>query len=159
MVEDVYTAKLRYARISATKVRRIANLIRGKNVNRALDILSIIPNRASFFLYYLLKSAISNANNVNPRLNVDNLYISRLLVGDGPMMKRWRAMARGRAGLIRKRFCHIFVELSIPVEEEKSEEEKSEITSMPEPQKQSKQENSKPTPTQESKEQNPKSEA
>jgi len=104
------TATLRYAMISPRKVRIVIDLIRNKPVQEALNILKFIPKRGARFVEKLLKSAIANAEN-NYNMNVDKLYIAEIYANGGPMLKRIRPRAQGRAFLIRKRTSHITVVL------------------------------------------------
>ncbi len=104
------TATLRYARISPRKVRIVIDLIRNKPVQEALNILKFIPKRGARFVEKLLKSAIANAEN-NHNMNVEKLYIAEIYANGGPMLKRIRPRAQGRAFLIRKRTSHITVVL------------------------------------------------
>ena len=108
-----FKATHRYARISATKVRPFADLIRGKTAQEALDTLKYVPNRGARFLEKVLKSAMANAENRNVR-NVENLTISIARVDGGPMYKRIRPRARGMAFLVRHRSAHIHVEVDAP---------------------------------------------
>ncbi|MFN7182375.1 MAG: 50S ribosomal protein L22 [Planctomycetota bacterium] len=110
--ENIYTATLRYARISPRKVNYVAELIRGLSTNRALEVLMFNPRRASYFLYKLLRSAISNAIKKSPKVDVDRLYIKEIKVNGGPMLKRLGSAPRGRAVLIRRRFSHVTIILA-----------------------------------------------
>lgn len=103
----------RFARISARKVRLIADMIRGRDVQDALNILKFTPNRAAAMLSKVLHSAIANANEAEA--DVESLYVSEVRVDEGPTMKRWRPKDRGRAHSIMKRTSHI----NVAVEEEK----------------------------------------
>lgn len=98
----------RYARISATKVRPFADLIRGKTAQEGMDALQYLPNRGARFLEKVLKSAMANAEQSNVR-HVENLIISEARVDGGPMYKRIRPRARGMAFLERHRSAHIHV--------------------------------------------------
>ena len=107
-----FKASHRFARISPSKVRPVANLIRSGDkrglvgVNEAMEILRATPKRGSKFLLKVLRSAVANASgSVDP----DNLYVKETLVGDGPRLKRGRARARGSYFAILKRTCHIWV--------------------------------------------------
>lgn len=100
----------RYVRMSPYKIRRVADLIRGKMVEEAETILNLQPGKASYLLRKTLQSAVYNAMRRGD-IDVANLYIKKLTVDQGPFMKRVRPMARRRAGLIRKRFAHITVVL------------------------------------------------
>ena len=103
-------AKLKYARISARKVKIVIDLIRGKQVDEALAILRYTPKAASPLVEKLLKSAIANAEN-NHNMNGQNLYIAEIYANQGPTMKRIRAAAKGSAVRIRKRTSHITIVL------------------------------------------------
>jgi large subunit ribosomal protein L22 len=104
------TAKLKYLRIAPRKVRLIADLIRGKRIEEAQDILNFKVKKAGLPLLKLLKQAVANAKN-NFQLDESNLYIAKILVDEGPKYKRWRARARGRAEEIQKKTSHITVVL------------------------------------------------
>lgn len=99
-------AKLRYLRIAPRKVRLVADLIRGKSVEEAQTILKFTVKRATDPLLKLLKSAIANAKN-NFQLQESNLYISKILVDEGPKYKRYMPRARGQASEIQKKTAHI----------------------------------------------------
>ena len=103
-------ATLNNARISARKVKIVADLIRGKDVNEALAIVKYTPKAASPMVEKLLKSAIANAEN-NHNMNGQNLYIAEIYANPGPTMKRIRAAAKGSAVRIRKRTSHITIVL------------------------------------------------
>ena len=104
-------ATLKYARISARKVKIVADLMRGKDVDEALAIAKYAPKASSEILEKLLKSAIANAEN-NNGMNVDNLYIEECYANKGPTMKRIRPRAQGRAYRIEKRMSHITLVLN-----------------------------------------------
>ncbi|WP_126456448.1 50S ribosomal protein L22 [Sulfuriflexus mobilis] len=104
-------AKLSGARISAQKCRLVADQIRGKSVEKAIDILAFSPKKAATIVKKLLMSAISNAEH-NEGADIDELKVSTIFVDEGKTMKRWRARARGRANQILKRSCHITVTVS-----------------------------------------------
>ena len=109
MVEVV--AKLRRLRIAPRKVRLVADLIRGKKVDEAINILTFLNKKAAKPVLKLLKSAIANAEH-NFKLKKDNLFVSKITVDEGPKFKRWMPRARGRADLILKRTSHITLVLS-----------------------------------------------
>ncbi len=115
-------AKLSHLHIAPRKVRLVGDLIRGKKVEDAQGILSFTSKRSSRFFLKVLNSAIANAKN-NFDINHLNLYISNLLVDEGPKMKRWRPRARGSANPIFKRTSHITIVLK---EVEGAEEQKNE---------------------------------
>jgi len=101
-------AKLKHARISAQKVRLVADQIRGLPVERALNLLAFSNKKAAGIMKKLLESAIANAEN-NDGADIDELRVSRVYVDEGPTMKRIRARAKGRAARILKRTSHITV--------------------------------------------------
>ena len=103
-------ATLKYSRISARKVKIVADLIRGKNVDEALAIVKFTPKASSEILEKLLKSAIANAEN-NHGMKSNNLYVSEIFANQGPTMKRIRPAAKGSAVRIRKRTSHITIKL------------------------------------------------
>ena len=99
-------AKLRYLRIAPRKVRLVADLVRGKKVEEAAHILTFTRKRAAKHILKLLNSAIANALH-NFQLKKENLYIARIIVDEGPKLKRWRPRARGMAYEIQKKTSHI----------------------------------------------------
>lgn len=103
-----YTATHRHARISATKVRPLATLIRGKQVDEAIAILRFQPQRGARMLEKVLKSALGNAEDRRAP-NIGGLKVVEAKVDGGPMFKRMRPRARGMAHVIKKRFAHITV--------------------------------------------------
>ena len=106
----VSTAKLRNIRCSPRKARLIIDLIKGKQVDQALQILDFSPRRASKLTSRLLKSAIANARE-NSAADVDKLWVVGGRVNMGTVMKRFTPRAQGRATPIRKRFAHIELEV------------------------------------------------
>lgn len=105
-------ARLRYMKGSAQKVRLVADLIRGKKVNDAAAILRATSKYASRDLLRLLKSAIANAEQNESGVDVDALFISRILVDGGPREKRIRPAPMGRAYRVQKRKSHVMIEVS-----------------------------------------------
>ena len=103
-------ATLRFARISSRKVKIVADLIRGKNVDEALSIVKFAPKASSEIIEKLLKSAIANAEN-NHFMNRKNLYVAEICANQGPTLKRIRPAAKGSAVRIRKRTSHIKIVL------------------------------------------------
>ncbi|MCH2568659.1 MAG: 50S ribosomal protein L22 [Pseudomonadales bacterium] len=99
-------AKLSRARISAQKARLVADQIRGKRVEEALNILSFSTKKGAHMVRKLLESAIANAEH-NEGADVDELTVSRVFVDESLTMKRLRPRAKGRADRIFKRTCHI----------------------------------------------------
>ena len=104
-------AVLRFARISSRKVKIVADLIRGKQVDEALAIIKFTPKAASEALEKLLKSAIANAEN-NHGMNRGNLVVSEIYANQGPTLKRIRPAAKGSAVRIRKRTSHVTIKLT-----------------------------------------------
>jgi large subunit ribosomal protein L22 len=105
-----YQAIHRFARISARKVRPLADLIRGKFADDALDILRYQPHRGARLLEKVLKSALANAEDRRAQ-NLHHLLVIEARVDEGPMVKRMRPHARGMASIIKKRMSHIRVAL------------------------------------------------
>ena len=103
-------ATLKYARISARKVKIVADLIRGKDVAEALAIVKFTPKASSEIIEKLLKSAIANAEN-NHSMDSKKLYIAEIYANQGPTLKRIRPAAKGSAVRIRKRTSHITIVL------------------------------------------------
>lgn len=103
-------ATLKFARISSRKVKIVADLIRGKNVDEALAIIKFTPKASSEVLEKLLKSAIANAEN-NHEMKHENLYVAEIFANQGPTLKRIRPAAKGSAVRIRKRTSHITIVL------------------------------------------------
>lgn len=103
-------AQAKYIRISPQKARLVADQIRGKKVQEALDILAFTPKKGARLLKKVLDSALANAE-YTQRVDLDTLYIKRVYVDPGPMLKRWRPRAMGRATRIFKRTSHLTVVL------------------------------------------------
>jgi len=104
-------AILKYARITPRKARRVVNLVRGKSAGDALVFLRFMPYRGAKFVEKLLKSAMSNAEQ-KKAANPEAMKIIKVVVDQGPVMKRVEPRAMGRANVIRKRTSHITVVLS-----------------------------------------------
>lgn len=104
------TAKLRGAAISAQKVRLVADEVRGKSIERALDILTFSNKKGAKLVKKCLQSAIANAEH-NNGLNIDTLRVSTIYVDEGITLKRIMPRAKGRADRISKRTCHITVKV------------------------------------------------
>jgi len=101
-------AHLKYARISPRKVQIVCDLIRGKDTKTAKAILMQTPKAAAELMLKLLNSAVANAEN-NHEMDPDNLYVSETFANPGPILKRLRPVARGRAYRIKKRTSHITI--------------------------------------------------
>lgn len=110
-----FNASHKNARISPRKVRPLADLVRGKFVDEALDILRYQPQRGARMLERVIKSALANAQdpdqNPGQIVNVHDMFISGVRVDGGSMFKRIRPRARGTAFMIKKRMSHIHVEI------------------------------------------------
>lgn len=104
-------AVLRGARLSAQKGRLVADQIRGKSVEQALDILTFSPKKGAAIVKKLLESAVANAEH-NDGADIDELKVSTVFVDEGMTMKRIRPRAKGRADRIFKRTCHITVKVA-----------------------------------------------
>ena len=104
-------AVLRHSRMSASKVRQVLNLIRGQDVDRAAEILSLGDREAAVTVGKVLASAVANAVH-NDGLDAEELYVSACYADEGSTLKRWRPRARGRATRIRKRTSHITIIVS-----------------------------------------------
>jgi large subunit ribosomal protein L22 len=103
-------AVARHVRVSPMKARRVVDLVRGLPAKEALTVLKFAPQAASEQVYKVLASAVANAEN-NERLDPDSLLVRAAYVDEGPTLKRFRPRAQGRAYRIRKRTCHITIEV------------------------------------------------
>jgi len=126
------TAKLRYLRLAPRKVRQVADAIRGKKVTEAQTILQFLVRRPVLPISKLLKSAIASARN-DFQLEEKNLYISKITVDEGPKLKRWMPVSRGRANQIFKRTSHITLILDEikPTPKKKKKSKKTAIPKIP----------------------------
>jgi large subunit ribosomal protein L22 len=104
-------ASARYIRMSPRKVRQVVNLVRGKKVEEAINVLHFTPNRGADPVEKLVRSAVANAMNKEEgsKLAPEDLFVKKIWVDEGPTMRRYNPGPMGRASLIRKRFCHISV--------------------------------------------------
>jgi len=102
-------ARAKYVRSSPRKLRRVVELVRGRNVNDALDLLHFMPKKAARMIEKTLQSAVANLmHKEGPRnVDADNLVITEVYIDGGPMVKRYQPGPMGRASRIRKRFSHI----------------------------------------------------
>lgn len=98
----------KYMRISPQKVRQIVGAVKGKPVESGLNVLKFMPQKAAQMVEKIVRSAVANADQ-NPDIDVDLLVIKSIIVDEGPMLKRFRPRARGRATRILKRTSHITV--------------------------------------------------
>ncbi|MBF9001749.1 MULTISPECIES: 50S ribosomal protein L22 [Vibrio] len=101
-------AKHNFARISPQKARLVADLIRGKSVDQALEVLTFSNKKAAELVKKVLESAIANAEH-NEGADIDDLRVAKIFVDEGPIMKRIMPRAKGRADRILKRSSHITV--------------------------------------------------
>jgi large subunit ribosomal protein L22 len=123
------TARLRHLRISPRKVRLVTDLIRGLSVEEAEKQLKFLTKRATRPVLKLLNSAAANAQS-NNQLAKEDLYIDKIVVEEGPVLKRWRPRAMGRSAPIRKKTSHIALVLKAKessVSEEKKESKPDKI--------------------------------
>ncbi|HRS52174.1 MAG TPA: 50S ribosomal protein L22 [Candidatus Marinimicrobia bacterium] len=114
----------RYVRQSARKVRQVADLVRGKDVETALNLLHFNSKKASETVEKVVRSAVSNLLNSEggSKLNPEDLYIKTIYVDGGSIAKRFRAGSLGRASIIRRRLCHVTVVVA-----EKENKQKSKV--------------------------------
>lgn len=106
-----YVARHRFARITARKARRIADLIRGRSVNEALELLEFAPQRGASFYLKVVRSAVANAS-LDESVNINRLFIADCRADDGPLLNgrlRFRPGPQGRAMPFAKRLSHLTV--------------------------------------------------
>ena len=118
-----FKASHMYARISPRKARYVVDLVRGKNVNTALDTLKFVHRRAKPMVEKIIRSALANAEQ-NVDVDLNDLVVSHAVVDEGPLLggrSRWRPISRGRAVPILKRTSHIKIVLSEAPEEDAGE--------------------------------------
>jgi len=116
-----WRASVPFLRVSATKVRRVADNVRRKPYVEAMALLGVLPHKGARLIRKVLQSAAANALAANKELDEGRLYVKELLIDVGPTMKRMWARGRGRADRLLKRSCHI----SAVVDEIGSTEEKA----------------------------------
>ena len=104
------TAKARYVRVSPRKARLVTDLVKGKKVEEALNILAFTKKAFAKTLTKVINSAVANAQQ-NNQMDVDTLMVKRISVDGGPTLKRYIPRAMGRATMIRKRTSHVTVVL------------------------------------------------
>ncbi|MBV8647460.1 50S ribosomal protein L22 [Paludibacterium sp.] len=102
------SAYLKSVRLSAQKGRLVADLVRGKSVEEALNILAFCPKKGADLVKKLLESAIANAEH-NEGADIDTLKVETIYVDKGPSLKRFTARAKGRGNKIEKQTCHIML--------------------------------------------------
>jgi large subunit ribosomal protein L22 len=103
-------ASLKYARVGAQKARLVADLVRGKDVNEAVKTLTFLNKKTAGLVKKLIESAVANAE-YKKVMDIDNLYVKAIWVDQGPVLKRFRPRAQGRAFGVRKKTSHINVVL------------------------------------------------
>ena len=99
----------KYVRMSPSKLKPVVDLVRGKDLNEALNILKFTPGKGAEIVEKVVKSAAANAD--VKEMDEDSLYVSEIYAHQGPTMKRWKAGAQGRASIILKRSSHVGVTL------------------------------------------------
>jgi large subunit ribosomal protein L22 len=104
-------AVARYVRISPQKVRMLADAIKGKPVEKAIDTVRFMPQKSAGIVEKVLRSAVANADQ-KPDVDIDNLVVGNLIADKGPTLKRFHARARGRGARILKPTSHITVILT-----------------------------------------------
>jgi large subunit ribosomal protein L22 len=103
-------AVVRYVRMSPRKVRIVANMIRGKNVDEAIATLKLLPKKSAKIIEKLIQSAAANSDDKSKgKVDVDALIVKSIQVDNGPIIKRWMPRAMGRANRIQRRTSHITV--------------------------------------------------
>ena len=105
-------ATAKYVRGSARKTNQVLDLVRGQDVEAAMQLLTFTPKHVARTVLKVLKSAVANAGVLEARLNPEDLYVKECLVGPAPIMKRFLPRAQGRATPILKRSCHITIIVS-----------------------------------------------
>ncbi len=101
-------ARARYLRISPQKARLIADIVRGMNVEQAITTLKFMPKKGAGLIRKIIESAVANAGQTET-IDLDTLYIKKIMIDGGPMLKRFRPRAMGRATRILKRTSHVTV--------------------------------------------------
>ncbi len=102
-----YRAVIKYLRISPRKLRLVCDLVRGKPLQEARDVLRLVPKKGARMVLKAIDSAMANAQEQDA--DVDRLYVDRIFVDEGPILKRWRAAAYGRPSPRRRRTSHLTV--------------------------------------------------
>ena len=102
-------ATAKYVRMSPSKLKPVVDLVRGKDLSEALNILKFTPGKGAEIVEKVVKSAAANAD--IKEMDEDSLYVSEIYAHQGPTMKRWKAGAQGRASIILKRSSHVGVTL------------------------------------------------
>lgn len=103
-------ASLKYARVGAQKARLVADMVRGQNVSQAVKTLTVLNKKSALIIKKLIESAVANAD-YKKTMDIDKLIVKTIYVDQGPVLKRFRPRAQGRAYGIRKKTSHINVTL------------------------------------------------
>jgi large subunit ribosomal protein L22 len=103
-------ASLNYARVGPQKCRLVANLVRGQSVDTAIKELTFLNKKSALMIKKLIESALANAD-YKKTIDLDKLFVKTITVDEGPVLKRFRPRAQGRATGVRKRMSHINVVL------------------------------------------------
>ena len=103
-------ASLKYARVGEQKARLVANLVGGKNVSEAIKTLTFLNKKSAAMIKKIIESAVANAD-YKKTIDLDKLYVKTISVDQGPVLKRFRPRAQGRASGVRKKMSHINVTL------------------------------------------------
>lgn len=110
------TASLRFVRVSARKARLVADLVRGKDVSEAIEMLQFVEKKTAPMMRKLVESAVANAEQAARRdsvdLDIDQLYVKTVTVDQGPTLRRFRPRAQGRAYKVLKKTAHITIQLA-----------------------------------------------
>ena len=107
-------AVVRHVRMSPRKMRIVANMVRGKRVDEAMNLLKLLPKKAAVVIRKLLVSAVANAEHQGEQ-DVDTLKVKECAIDNGPILKRWMPRAMGRAARVQHRTSHV----TIVVDEQK----------------------------------------
>lgn len=116
----VATAHLKYLSVSPQKTRLVVDQVRGRNVEEAMAILEYSPRMVARDVQKLLKSAVANAQQKDPNLDVDRLRVAQAMVNEAPPYKRIRNQSMGRVFRILKRSCHITIGLDVESDDKAS---------------------------------------
>ncbi|MDD3095560.1 MAG: 50S ribosomal protein L22 [Candidatus Neomarinimicrobiota bacterium] len=118
----------KYIRQSAKKMKPVLDMVRGKQVTSALNMLSFMPKKSAKFIELTTRSAVSNLLNseAGAKVNPDELVIREAFVDQGPVMKRIRPRSMGRAFMIRKRSCHLTIVVGTPTDDGKNDTKEKE---------------------------------
>ena len=99
-------ASLKFARMAPRKIRLVADMVRGKDVNEAIQILTFVNKKSALILKKLVQSAVANADQAKT-IDLDTLYVKHISVDQGPTLKRYMPRAMGRASEIKKKTSHV----------------------------------------------------